>query len=96
MVLWVHALIEAVVFHAPVLAGLIKRYRAIGATYRTTEGLRAVVHVAQFVEKQPRIAATNVTSDPKRAEGLAKRAEAVGTLGKRPTIGIRLAGFDHP
>jgi hypothetical protein len=78
MVLRVHALIEAVVFHPGVFARFIERHRAVAAAYRAAEGLRSVVDVAQLAEMQPRVASADITSDPQGAKDLAKRAEAVG------------------
>ena len=83
MVLRIHTLIEAVILHPGVFAGFLERERAIGAAYRTAEGLRPVINVAQLAKKQPRVAPANITPDPQWAEGLAKRAEAVGYTGKR-------------
>jgi hypothetical protein len=56
MVLRLHALVEAVVFHPGVFAGFIERHRAVAAANRATKGLCPVVHVAQLAEMQPGIA----------------------------------------
>jgi hypothetical protein len=50
VVLRVDTLIEAVVFHATVLAGLLERHRPVCAADRATEGLRSEVDVAQLAE----------------------------------------------
>ena len=50
MVLRVNALIETVILHPGVFAGLLKRHRAVAAAYRAAEGLRPVINVAQLVK----------------------------------------------
>jgi hypothetical protein len=54
VVLRIHALIDAVILHPGVFAGLLERERAIGAAYRA--GLRPVINVAQLAKNQPRVA----------------------------------------
>jgi hypothetical protein len=86
MVLRVHALIEAVVFHPGVFARFIERHRAVAAAYRAAEGLRSVVYVAQLAEMKPGIASADVIPDPQGPEDFAKCAEAIGTPRKGPTM----------
>ena len=78
MVLRIHALIEAVIFHPGIFAGFIKRHRAIASAYRAAEGLRSVVNVAQLAEMQPGMASADISPDPHGAEDFAKRTEAIG------------------
>jgi hypothetical protein len=78
MVLRVNPLIEAVVLHPGVFAGLLKSDCAVRTADRAAESLGPVVHVAQLANKQPRVASANVTRDPERTEGLAECTKAVG------------------
>jgi hypothetical protein len=64
MVLWIHALIEAVIFHPGIFARFIERHCAVASAYRAAEGLRSVVYVAQLAEMQPGIAPADVAPDP--------------------------------
>jgi hypothetical protein len=90
VMLRVNALIEAVILHPGIFAGLLKRDCAVGAADRAAEGLGPVVHVAQLANKQPRVAPAYVTPDPERTEGLAQCAEAVGYATERTDHAARL------
>ena len=84
-------LVEAIVAHAALGAGIGNGEPSLFATDRAAEALGAIVHVAQLVrpELQQGEPPADVAAQVQRPEGLAQRAEAEGHAGKRSTIARR-------